>query len=1057
MRNIKLIIPLLFAAISGFGQRNISGIITTDKGNQPVADVMITFAEKSFFTTSDINGRFIISVPNKSPKILFNKMGYQQNTISITDTVTFLHVRLSQKVQELNEVVISTGYQTIPKERSTGSFSQISENTFNQQVGPSVLSRLPAVANGLLFDNMTGQEGKLMIRGLSTIRGPKDPLIVLDNFPYEGDPANLNPNDVESIILLKDASAASIWGARAGNGVIVIVTKKGKFNQPVSVEFNANITMGARPNLNYIPQMSSSDFIDVERRLFDIGFYDDRITADNRPALSPSIELLLSHKNGNISNEQLQSGLNQLRTQDIRKDLKKYVYRNSLNQQYAINLRGGNEKFNWIFTSGTDKNKDNLDAGYDRFNARFQNTYTILKNLNLTTGIYITQSKSSGGRQGYGQIGNGIIPPYQSLIDPNGNPISVAKDYSLSYLNSLSDIGLLDWKYYPLEEFKNTQIGTKLSDMLLNVGLNYKLPFGFTTDVKYQYEKQETEGKNVYGVNSYTARNLVNLFTKNDAGEITYKVPVGGIIDQSYSELETHQFRGQVNFDRTWNKHMLTAILGSEIRQSHVTSNNYRRYGYNENSFIFGEVDYTTAFETFVDKSEQFIPSNSDVNDQLNRFISLFGNMAYTYDGKYTLSASARRDASNLFGVNINNKWNPLWSLGLSWDISKEKFYKFDVLPYLRLRTTYGFSGNTDPSMAAVTTIGFITTSPYTLLPYSQFDNFRNPELKWETTGIFNVGLDFGLIGNRISGSIEYYRKNGKDLFGAFPIDYTAGIGNTIVRNVASMKGQGIDVILNSSNTNGIVKWSTNFNFSYNTDEITKYYLANRRGSAFLGSAVSGLEGSPVYSIFSYKWSGLNSSNGLPQGYLNGSVSENYAQITGNGTQIEDLVYKGPALPKIFGSVGNTINYRNLTIDVRVLYKFGHYFRKPSISYSNLFESGNGHSDYAKRWQNTGDEKNTYVPALVYPASASMDAFYSNSEPLVLKGDQIRLQYINLSYELTKGSLRTLPVNSLSVYINVNNVGLLWTANKEGIDPDYYRLNNLVAPRTYSLGVRTNF
>jgi TonB-linked SusC/RagA family outer membrane protein len=1057
MRIFILTILLILCVLAGFSQQKVSGIITSYADNTPLADVTITVTNTSIKATSDINGRFTIPVSTKFPTLHFTKIGYQQKTIKINDTVSFLSVQLSQKVQELNEIIISTGYQKIPKERSTGSFSQINEKTFNEQIGTSVLSRLPAVANGLLLDNMTGQDGKLMIRGLSTIRGPKDPLIVVDNFPYEGDPSNLNPNDVESITLLKDASAASIWGARAGNGVVVIVTKKGKFNQPISIEVNANVTIGAKPDLDYLPQMASSDFVNVEQMLFENNFYDDRISAENKPALSPAVELLLSHRKGEISAGQLQLSLNQLKTQDIRNDFKKYIYRPSLNQQYAISLRGGAEKFNWIFSSGNDRNRDDLNAIYNRFNARFQNTYTLFRNLNLTTGINVTQSKSIGGRQGYGQIGNGVMPPYQRLADDNGNPIAVAKDYSLNYLNSLSDVGLLDWNYYPLEDYRNIKVATKLNDLVFNGGLSYKLPLGFVADLKYQYEKQVSEMKNVNGENSYTARNLTNLFTQINGSEISYKIPRGGIIDQSFSDLESHQFRAQVSFDHSWNKHRLTAIAGSEIRQSHITSNNYRRYGYNENSLIFGEVDYTTAYETFVDKSQQFIPSNSDVNDRLNRFVSLFANMAYTFDGKYTFSSSARRDASNLFGVNINNKWNPLWSIGFSWDISKEGFYKFDILPYLRLRTTYGFSGNTDPSMAAVTTISYVTTSPYTLLPYSQFDNFSNPQLKWETTGIYNLGVDFGFIGNRINGSLEYYRKSGKDLFGSFPIDYSAGIGNTIVRNVASMKGKGIDVLLNTLNTNGQIKWRTNLNFSYNTDEITEYYLANRRGSAFLGSAVSGLEGSPVYSVFSYKWGGLNPSTGMPLGYLNGQVSENYAQITGNSTQVEDLIFNGSVLPKIFGSLGNTISYRGFALDVRVLYKFGYYFRKPSISYSSLFDGGNGHSDFEKRWQKPGDEKSTYVPALVYPASASMDAFYGNSEPLVLKGDQIRLQYINLSYELTKSKFTALPVKSLNIYFYINNIGLLWRANKENIDPDYYRLNSLAAPRTYSLGFRTNF
>lgn len=1057
MKIFYFTILLWLFSINAFSQRVLSGIVTTQK-KIAISEVTIHVNTK-VTAISNENGSFNIKVPVGNSTLRFNKIGFKPRILRINDSTTYINIEMEDDIQDLKEIVISTGYQTLPKERATGSFAQVDQKTFNQQITTSVLERLPAVTSGLIADNMsTSEGGKYMIRGLSTINGPKDPLIVIDNFPYDGDLNNINPNDVESITVLKDAAAASIWGARAGNGVIVIVTKRGRFRQSLNIDFNSNITIGETPNLHYLPQLTSSEFIDVEKGLFKQGFYDAMIEADNKPALSPVVELMQLNKNGLLSDDELEKQIRLFSTYDFRDDFNKYIYRPSVNQQYALSLNGGTEKFHWIFSGGYDANKDNVAAKYNRLNIRFQNTYKLLKNLDVTTGVYITQSSSEDGRQNFGEISSGGIYPYARLVNDDGTPIPLVRDYSQSYLNAIANNKLLDWNYYPLEEHKNIQKTTDLNDIVLNTGISYKLPFGLSADIKYQYEKQNINGKNDFGSNSYVSRNLVNLYTQLDGDIVSKKIPAGGILDQSSSVMESHNMRGQINFDQNFGRHRITALSGIEFRQNHTSSQVNRIYGYKENSLTFGQVDYTSEYPTLISQDEAFIPNPADLSDVLTRYISMFANGAYTFDGKYTLSASARNDASNLFGVNINNKWNPLWSAGLSWEISKEGFYNFSGIPYLRLRTTYGYSGNVDPNMSAVTTISYRLTSPYTFLPYAIFDNYSNPSLKWETTGIFNTGIDFSSKGNRLSGSIEYYQKKGTDLFGTYPIDYTAGVGMTMLKNVASMKGKGVDIILNSVNTTGVFRWNTNLNFSYNTDKITKYYLSNRRASPFVGPVgVSGLEGSPVYSLFSYKWAGLNPETGMPRGYLNGDISEDYRQITGNGTQVEDLKLNGSALPKYFGSIGNALTYKNLSLDVRVLFKLGYYFRSNSIAYESLYNSWNGHSDFSHRWQHKGDEKITNVPAMAYPVPSGMDTFYSNSEVLVLKGDQIRLQYINLNYSLTQVNIPSLPVKTLNIYFNINNIGIIWKANKSGIDPDFYRQNSLVTPRTYSMGLRANF
>lgn len=1037
----------------------------TDSTGTPLVGANVRIKSTKIGVTTNSNGEFDFKNIEVGTVLEITYISYLSQEITITrENANGINITLKAAIGDLQEVTISTGYQTLPKERSTGSFAQIDNKKFNQQVSTDVLGRLEAITNSVIADRSTsGAGGRLMIRGLSTIRGPKDVLVVVDNFPYNGDINNINPNDVESVTILKDAAAASIWGARAGNGVIVITTKKGRLNQPLSVSFNANLTTGDKPNLNYIPQISSSDFIDVEQMLYSKGFYDSDITSPNKPALSPVVEILAKN-NGVLSATDL-AAINALRPLDIRDQFNKYLYRKSFNQQYALSLNGGTDKLAWISSVGYDKNISNLDADYNRYNVRFQNTYKPLRDLQLTTGIYYTQTKSGSGRPGYGSISTNSLRflPYAQFADANGNSIAMIKDYRQSYITTVGNGKLLDWLYYPLEDYKHTTNTNAVTDMLANAGLNYKIITGLHAELKYQYERQQSLGKNLADEQSYLARNRVNSFTQiTSAGQPIYKVPVGGILDISNTLLESNNLRGLMNYDNRWGKSELVGIVGMEVRRSHTTSDQNRYYGYNDNILTNGNVDYTTPYPNIISGTNSFIPGNAYIGDLRNNFVSTFGNAAYTYDNKYTISLSGRRDASNLFGLKTNDQWNPFWSVGAGWNLSNEKFYKFDWIPFLKLRATYGFSGNIDPSMVAVSTIAYNPSlSFYSNNIYANYSNYYNPELRWETSKMLNFGLDFKAAHNRISGSIEYYQKKGENLFGESLQDYTAGVGPAIVKNVASMSGNGIDIELNTLNANGAVKWSTTLNFSYYKDKVTDYYLGNLQGSNFVSSynnvVISGLKDKPVYGIYAYRSAGLDPQTGDPRGYLNGEISKDYISLTSTGTQISDLKFFGSALPTKFGSFINNITYKNFSLNFSVLYKLGYYFRRSSINYNSLFTNWLGHSDFANRWKQPGDEQTTSIPSVTYPTTTSREAFYAGSEGLVEKGDHIRLQYVTVAYDLQKEQLRGWPFKSIQIYVNANNLGILWRANKMGIDPGYNGQYAIPLPKTYAFGIKGSF
>jgi TonB-dependent starch-binding outer membrane protein SusC len=1056
---------LLLLPLWGLAQQPVRGrvVSATDQTPLPGATVLVKGTGQG--TATDAEGYFTLPSVSAEAVLVVNFLGYTSREFPLPAPLPdTLVISLAENTNTLGEVVVSTGYQTLPQERVTGSFEQVSAEQLQEQAGPDVLSRLEAVANGVTVNRGTLAGNNLLIRGLSTIQGPKEPLIVVDNFPYEGDLSNLNPNDVESITILRDAAAASIWGARAGNGVIVITTKKGRFDQPLRVTFNSSLTVSDKPDLSGISSMSGADFIEVEQMLFGKGYYTSAINSASRPVLSPVVELLLQQASGTISGEQLEAQLAALRQRDVRDDFSRYVYQKGVNQQYSLGLQGGSGTHAWLLSAGYDRTRSTLDAGFNRLNLHFRNTLRPVKNLSLSTGFAYTQSQTESGRTGFGTSVPGLtLYPYSALADEAGNPLPLARDFRQAYKEGAGNGKLLDWSYYPLTDYLHDRSTTELQEVLANTGLSYTLPLGLEASLRYQYQRQHTAGEHLQGEQSYAARHLVNLYTSLDpvTGEATYAIPRGAILDASSTLLEAHNGRGQLTYNKAWGDHEVAALGGGELRHARTTGSSHRLYGYNPNILLTGLVDYVKPYPTFVNGSAAFVPHMDEVSDRVSRFVSVFGNAAYTYKQRYTLTGSARQDASNLFGVRSNDRWNPLWSAGLAWEVSREPFYGLGLLPFLKLRATQGYSGNIDQSKSALTTIYYSSQSPYTLTPTAVYAGYANPDLRWEKSRMLNLGLDFRFQNNRLSGSVEYYRKHGSDLYGRELIDYTTGIGSTVTRNVASMEGSGLDVSLQSLNVQaGPFSWSTDLNLSHARDEVTEYYLSNLNASAFVGSVpnISALPGRPVYAIYSYKWAGLDPLTGNPQGFVKGEVSQDYATMTGSATQVTDLNFHGSALPTVFGSLGNTFSYKNFSLTARVSYKLGYYFRRKGLRYGSLYAAAEGHSDYARRWQQPGDEARTDVPSLVYPANSRRDNFYAGSAALVERGDHLRLAYLTASYELARSEKQTLSVRSLRAYASAGNLGLLWRANREGLDPDYALSSGAVPPgKSYTLGLTLTF
>lgn len=1065
MKKNLLICFIIACCYDLYGQsRLLEGKITSSQDGLSLAGVNVIVKGTTHGTTTDSEGKFKLDV-NEKDVIVCSFIGYANAEITVT-TQTFVDIALEEDIATLSEIIIvSTGYQSLPKERATGSFVQVDNSLVNRRVSTDVISRLEDVTSGLIFNrNVTGKTNDISIRGQSTLFANTKPLIVIDNFPYDGDLNTINPNDVESVTVLKDAAAASIWGARAGNGVIVITTRKGKDNQAPRVSINSNITIAGKPDLFYAPRMSSSDFIDVEKKLFENGYYTATENSINQAPLTPAVELFIAERDGLIGAEEVQKRLNVLRQQDVRKDFEKYFYRKSVKQQYALNLNGGSANNKYFVSAGWDKNLESLTGNdFDRVTLNANNIWLLLDNkLEVSAGIYYSESKRTSNNIGSDAVRFTTVSPlypYAQLKDENGNNLPIIKDYRLGFVQEAQANGLLNWQYNPLDEIELADNTGKLTDYRINARLNYSIIKGLKAEVLYQYWKSFSKGRNYRSESSYYVRDLINVFTQEDVdGNLTYVLPRGSILDMDETNSASHNLRAQLAYAKSWGQHEVNAIGGYEVKELNTSGASYRYYGYNDELATNKVVDYVTFYPKYFNTASVMQIPNVDSQSSLtDRFLSYYMNAAYTYKHRYTFSFSARKDQSNLFGVRANQKEVPLWSTGLAWNINDEAFYKIEWLPYLKLRSTFGYNGNIDKSLSAHTTAFMIGFNSLTGLPYARITNPPNPELQWERVKIWNSGIDFEMKNRIVSGSIDYFIKQGIDLIGTSPLAPSTGI-TSFKGNTANTRGHGIDLVLNTTNLDRAIKWNTNLLFSHLVEKVATYkqkasasnYLVSASGSS--GQAYP-LEGKPLYALYSYAWGGLDPTTGDPQGMLEGAPSTDYVAIVQSATP-ENIVYNGSARPTVFGSLRNTFTWKKLSLSFNISYRMGYYFRMNSIRYANLLSGQVEHGDYEKRWQQAGDEAHTIVPSMPATINANRDNVYLYSEALVEKGDHIRFQDINLSYTLDKSLWPKCPFQGAQLYMYVNNLGIIWKATDRNVDPDY---QNMKPVRSISFGLKIDF
>lgn len=1050
MKVVSLLILLSFFSIfNSFSQ--VSGRIIAESSKKAIAGATIKSSKSDKVAVSDRDGAFLLNLEEIPDTLFIYSLGYELTKFFINNDLDLQVITLKETSRNLEEVVVNTGYQALPKERATGSFTHINKKQLNRNVGYGIMERLEGIASGLHFD-MAGSNGepssktKIRIHGLSTINGEDQPLIVVDNFPYEGDINNINPNEVESITVLKDAASSSIWGARAGNGVIVITTKKAKIDEQQSIMFSTNIGVGKKPDLFYDPKfIPSNELIDLEILQYKRGIYRE----NNRNQFSPIIETLFAIDEGLINESEAVDKIDFFRKNDIRKDAEKYLYRHSISSQSFLNIRGRTSKNAYSISAGFDKNLEVLQRqNKQRLTLSVTNDFYLNNNWELQNSInYVNHSAENNGlgiKEIAPEMWNSIYT-YAQLKDENGNYVSLPRAVRSKYSENAQIEGLLDWKYTPLEELELNNNTAGSQEIRINSAIIKRFNKALNFEARYQYQAVTDKNQQYHDKNSFYVRNIVNRFTQPD---LNRPIPHEGILDRNTSIFISNNARLQAMFKDSWSTiHDLNLLVGLEIREDRFVNDGGKRlYGFdNELMTSYSNIDFNTAYRTRPTGSAKIPFGSGSENIIIDRYLSYFGNAGYSYLDKYLISGSLRWDGSNIFGVDFNQKGVPLWSVGLSWNINKENFFKYESIDYLKLRATYGANGNIIRSQSALPYIiyGYENVVAPWLIP-ARLGSIGNPSLSWEKVRTNNIGIDFAVLNNRIKGSADWFIKKSENLIGPDYLDPTTGIIPVLTyfnidnqRNYADMETKGLDLEIVTSNTRGKVKWGSSFLFNYVTNKITNYYTSQGLPiTSYLThgtpAARAGVSRDQIYAI---PWHGLNN-NGDPLVSYKQELSTDYTEYFNNLTY-NDLIPTGVNVAPFFGSLSNSMEYKQLSVSFNITWRAGHKFRKNSISYNDVFATGiQVHKDYLDRWRKPGDEYKTIVPSLPTETNTRRDQAYQFSKVLIENASSVRLQNIQLTYNLSPSRVRSMGLKNISIHSYAQNLGVIWKATKTEVDPD---------------------
>lgn len=1012
MKKLLFSLTFLLFIFSAFAQRVLRGRVNDATGN-PLAGVTVTVQGTNTSTQTDPDGSFTINAPRGST-LLVSYVGYQSSEVKVgarDNTV----INLQQANQLLNEVVV-VAYGTQRKTNITGSINTVKGAEVENKPFTSVDKTLQGAVAGLQSSSSSGAPGSatdIRIRGIGSISAGSNPLWVIDgaiattgdlssNTTTSNALSSLNPDDIESISVLKDAAATAVYGSRAANGVILVTTKKGRSGK-TKVAFSAESgknSIAFEPSNKPMTTLQNQSIL--RESLINAGY-----AANNQEADAIIIDPV----------DGLGFDSNYAKTNTNWLDV---VTQNAPQQQYNLSVTGGDAKTQFYLSGGYFQQKGlTVATDYKRYNGSLSVTHKISEKLSFSTGIngsYSNQeTPASGGAYSNPISSHFFLQPWYSPYNADG---------SLKYNDAAGQFTNSSGNFNPLVIAAFDHATLKTSTFRGNVSGEYKIIDNLKFTSRYSAELIELNE------NSYRNPFYGDGFAQGGDGYAVFR----RVFDWTWSNF----FDYRANLNKAKDLYVdLKAGYEAQRFQSYLLQAGGQSFPKTLDLQYLASAGTPTTAST--------LPSENTTN-------SLFSVANLNFKDRYVISGSFRRDASSVFGA--NHRSGNFYSAGATWNINEEEFLKnLSMISLLKLRSSYGETGNSSGfgNYTSLALVGYGVN--YASQPGNALTNVGNQDLTWERNKIFNVGLDFGLWKNRLSGTVEYYNRKTSDLLLFVPLSLTSGVSGQN-RNVGAMTNKGIEVTLSGRPVvSQNFTWEVSANFAHNQNKVNKLYLGN---PVAYRTRFNITEGHDIQEFYTRLWSGVDPANGNPVWYTDATQGK----TTSNFNQVQLSLSGKSASPKYFGGFTNTFTYKNISLQAQFNYNFGNYVYDSWAVYTmseGVYTGGlNQLSQELTSWKKAGDITN--VPKIIYGGNSNS---YRPSTRFLYKGDYIRLRNVQVNYSLPKSIFSKTFVSGANVYVRGTNLFLFGQDKNIPFDPEQGINNlsdfNVFIPKTITAGFSVAF
>lgn len=1083
-----LTLCLLFGISYAWAQtKTITGAVKDSVG---AALAGVSISAKGASATTDASGNYSIKVDEKTTSLEFSFVGFATQTVNIAGK-SVVNVTLFSADSKLDDVVV-TGFQRIDKAKFGGSAVSLKADQVKIDGMTDVSRMLEGRVAGVTIQNPSGTFGaapKVRIRGATSLNGANKPLWVIDGVVLEdvvnisndqltsGDPstllgspvAGLNPNDIESFDILKDASAAALYGARAMNGVIVITTKKGKTGK-ANVSYVGNYSSQLKPSYGDYNIMNSVQQMSLLAQLERGGSLTSNILSSSNNAMYGNMfRSLNGDDNGNfpLENTPEAKAAYLLRYAKANTDWFDILFRNSFIQEHSVSVAFGTDKSQSYFsTSFLNDNGWTIGDKVKRYTLNFRNNYKFSDKFSVgfSTLGSVRQQSAPGTVT---RRSNPVEGRYDRDFDIN--PFSYALNTSRA-ITPYDENGNLEYftrnfaKFNIIDELANNKLDINMIDLRLQTDASWKFAKNFRYDflgalrmVKTSREHKITENANM--ANAYRAADNATIRAANNflyqdpddpEAEKVIVLPKGGFYNTTNDEMVFYNVRNSINYNNTFNsKHTLDVLVGQEVKFTNRKSASNTGYGYQYGQGGIPFLDYRILKQTIENNFAYY-----GMGEVYDRFAAFYGTAGYSFDKKYNVSFYGRYDGSNRFGLAAANRWLPTWSVSGAWNMDRENFTEsWYWLDFAKVKASYGINGDMGPATNAdVYYRNFVTNRPYQDEKESGIDiaSLANIELTWEKMKSSNIGLELGILKGKYSFTFDYWDRKSTDL-----IDYvrTSGIGGQFDKfaNNASLTSKGFDIAVDA-NVVRTKDWTVSLKATFGQAKTKITSLDNNPNIFSLIQSEGGnLLGSPVRSLFSIVYSDLTNEAGVPQ-----FIDENGKQsfdVFFQDQNVSYLKYEGPVDPPYNGSLSGTVKYKNLTLTALFTGQAGNKIRlNPAFaaSYSDWTALP---KDFNDRWMVGGDEAATVIPQILDRLYANKNIgyaynVYNYSSVRVAKGDFIRLKSVSLNYNLSNAEfIKRAGFNSVNISATAINPWLVLSDKKlRGQDPEFFNTGGVAQP-----------